>query len=110
MTQPETLLTESVADLVRLTAELKSLLAADRAPETLTEICGSIAATATAMTQIDPVPDAPSGLYATWLALVLALEEATKSGFEGGAQEALDGAIGAVRIMRRTYGIAPGGA
>jgi hypothetical protein len=110
MNQTTDLLTEQVAHLVTATDQLKVLLADDRAPEEFTEIFVTIARTATAITQIGPIGPNPPGLYRAWSELVLVLVAVQKQGFRDLPLTALDGAIGAVRTMRRTFGLAPGGA
>jgi hypothetical protein len=109
MTQTDSITTH-ITDLVAATATLKTLLAVDRAPARVTEICDRIAAGAAAITAIGPVTPQPPGLYAAWSELVLVLVAAQKEGFNGVTLKALDGAIGSVRTLRRTFGIAPGGA
>jgi hypothetical protein len=110
MNQTTDRLTEKVAHLGTATAELKALLAADCAPEAFTEIFVTIATTAAAITQIGPIGPNPPGLYSAWSELVLVLVAAQQQGFRDLPLTALDGAIGAVRTMRRTFGLAPGGA
>ncbi len=110
MTQTGNLVTAKLTDLVTQTAALKSLLAADRAPDLLTETCNAIEVTTVAMAALGPVSPLPDGLYRAWLELVLLLGEAKKCGFKGPALESLDRAIEAVRLMRRSFGLAPGGA
>jgi hypothetical protein len=110
MNSTATQLTAQLADLVRLTATLKSLLADDRVPDTLTETCAAIAATAAAITAIGPIDPQPDGLYGAWYELVLVLGEAKQRELAELPLAALDGAIGSVRTLRRTFGIAPGGA
>jgi hypothetical protein len=92
------------------TQTLKSLLTDDRHPTTFTETCKEIALIATDLTAIGPIDPKPAGLYAVWLEITLALGEAKTRNLTAMPLEALDGAIAAVRIMRRTFGIAPGGA
>ncbi len=104
--------TELTAQIIQLTTAaetLKSLLTDTSEPAKLTEICEKIALTATDLTQIGPIDPKPTGLYAAWLAVTLALGEAKTRDFTA-SLEALDRAIAAVRTMRRTFGIAPGGA
>ncbi len=103
-------ITTHITDLVTATATLKTLLAGDGEPAMVTEICGRVATTATAITAIGSMASQPPGLYGAWSELVLALVAAQKVGFNGLTLEALDGAIDAVRSMRRTFGLAPGGA
>ncbi len=110
MNQTIDLLTEQVARLGAATDELKALLADDGAPAAFTEIFVTIATTAAAITQIEPIGANPPGLYGAWSELVLALVAAQKKGFSGATLIALDEAINAVRTMRRTFGLAPGGA
>jgi hypothetical protein len=110
MNQTDTQLTAQLADLVSLTAKLKSMLANDRAPEALTETCAAITTTAAAMTAIGPIDPQPAGLYGAWYELVLVLGEAKNRELAELPLAALDGAIEAVRTLRRTFGIAPGGA
>lgn len=110
MNQTDTRLAAPLAELVGLTATLKSGLAAESGTEGLRETCAAIAAAAEAMTAIGPVEPLPMGLYRAWLDLVLLLGEAKKSGFSGDLLAAVDRAIEAVRRLRRTFGIAPGGA
>jgi hypothetical protein len=118
MTSINSALTENLTDLVTQTAALKSLLAGvgvaspqeNRSRDLLTETCGAIEAAAVAMAAIGPVSPLPEGLYRTWLELVLLLGEAKKAGFRGEALDALDRAIESVRLLRRAFGIAPGGA
>jgi hypothetical protein len=109
MTQTDSL-TAHITDLVTATATLKTLLAADREPAMVTEICEKIAVTAAAITVIGPVAPQPSGLYGAWSEVVLALGAAKNCEFTGLALARLDGAIDAVRTLRRTFGLAPGGA
>jgi hypothetical protein len=73
MNQTIDLLTEQVAHLVTATAELKALLADDRAPEAFTAVFATIATTATAITSIGPIAANPPELYGAWSDLVLAL-------------------------------------
>jgi hypothetical protein len=110
MTQIDSLLTVNLTELTTQTAALKSLLADARNPELLMKTCGAIEAAVTAMTEFGPVSPLPDGLYRAWLELVLLLGEAKKCGFRGEALASLDRAIEAVRVMRRSFGIAPGGA
>jgi hypothetical protein len=109
MTQTDSITTH-ITDLVTATATLKTLLAGDRQPAMVTPVCEQIAATAAAITAIGPVESPPPGLYGAWSELVLVLVAAQKVGFDGVTLKALDGAIGSVRAMRRTFGLAPGGA
>lgn len=109
MIQTDTITTH-ITDLVTATATLKTLLADDREPAMFDSVCEQIAATAAAITAIGPVEPQPAGLYAAWSEVVLALVAAQKVGFNGATLKALDGAIGAVRTLRRTFGLAPGGA
>jgi hypothetical protein len=118
MTQTDRLLTENLTNLVTQTAALKSLLAGvgvaspqeNRSRDLLTENLVAIEAAAVAMAALAPLSPLPEGLYRTWLELVLLLGEAKKGGFRGEAIEALDRAIESVRLLRRAFGIAPGGA
>jgi hypothetical protein len=103
-------ITTHITDLVTATARLKDLLAGDRDPALVTEICDRIAAGATAITAIGPGETPPPGLYGAWSELVLALGAAKNCEFAGPVLAALDGAIEAVRTMRRTFSLAPGGA
>ncbi len=109
MTQTDQI-SAQITDLVTATATLKTLLADDREPAMFDSVCEQIAVTAAAITAIGPVATQPPGLYAAWSELVLVLVAAQKEGFNGVTLTALDGAIGAVRMMRRTFGLAPGGA
>jgi hypothetical protein len=110
MNQTDTQLATQLTDLVSLTATLKSMLVDDRGPDALTETCAAIAATTAAMTAIGPIDAQPDGLYGAWYELVLVLSEAKQRELAELPLAALDGAIGAVRTLRRTFGIAPGGA
>jgi hypothetical protein len=110
MNSTATQLTAQLADLVRLTASLKSMLADDRVPDAFTETCAAIAATASSITAIGPIDPQPDGLYGAWYELVLVLGEAKQRKLAELPSAALDGAIEAVRTLRRTFGIAPGGA
>jgi hypothetical protein len=109
MTQTDQI-SAQITDLLTATATLKTLLADDRESAKLAAVCAQIAATATAITAIGPVAPPPSGLYGAWSELVLVLGAAKNGEFTGLALQALDGAIAAVRTLRRTFGIAPGGA
>jgi hypothetical protein len=109
MTQTDSITTH-ITDLVAATAMLKTSLAGDRDAARVTEICDRIAAGAAAITAIGPVAPQSPELYGAWSELVLALVAAQKVGFNGVTLKALDGAIAAVRMMRRTFGLAPGGA
>jgi hypothetical protein len=110
MNQTDTQLATQLADLVNLTTQLKSMLADDPMPDAFTETCAAIVATAAAMTAIGPITPQPDGLYGAWLELVLVLGEAKQRELAELPLAALDGAIDAVRTLRRTFGIAPGGA
>lgn len=103
-------LAAEIAQLATATQTLKQLLAADRSPTLCIESCHQIAATAAAITAIGPIEPKPQGLYAAWLEAVLTLGAAKTKDFAAAPLEALDNAIAAVRLMRRTFGIAPGGA
>jgi hypothetical protein len=109
MTQTDPI-SSHIAGLVTATATLKTLLVADREPAMVTSVCEQIAATAAAIAAIGPVAAQPPELYGAWSEVVLALVAAQKVGFDGVTLKALDGAIGSVRTLRRTFGIAPGGA
>lgn len=102
-------LTTQITQLATAAETLKSLLADPADPTQVTEICEQIATTATDLTAIGPIAPKPTGLYAAWLAVTLALGDA-KTREVTASLEALDRAIAAVRLMRRTFGIAPGGA
>jgi hypothetical protein len=110
MNQTTDMLAEQVSHLAAATDELKALLEADCAPEACTKTLATIATTAAAITVIGPIDPQPPALYGTWSELVLALVAAQQRDFSGGTLTALDGAIESVRMMRRTFGIAPGGA
>jgi hypothetical protein len=103
-------ITTHVTDLVTATERLRTLLAGDWDLAGMTEICEKIAVTAAAITAIGPGETSPPGLYRAWSELVLALGAAKNCAFTGSVLVALDGAIGSVRAMRRTFGLAPGGA
>lgn len=103
-------LTPQITQLSTAAETLKSLLADTAEPAKLTEICEQIATAATDLAKLGPIDPKPAGLYAAWLAVTLALVEAKTRDFTASPLESLDGAIAAVRLMRRTFGIAPGGA
>ncbi len=109
MTQTDSITTH-VTDLVTATERLRTLLAGDWDLAGMTQICEEIAATAAAITAIGPGETPPPGLYGAWSELVLALGAAKNCAFTGSVLAALDGAIDAVRSMRRAFGLAPGGA
>jgi hypothetical protein len=73
MNQTTNMLAEQVVHIGTATAELKALLADDRAPEAFTEIVVTIATTAAAITPIGPIGPNPPGLYSAWSEVVLVL-------------------------------------
>ncbi|MBE9033369.1 hypothetical protein IQ266_26905 [filamentous cyanobacterium LEGE 11480] len=106
-------LNAQLANLKDSTAQLKTLLS-NHAAETdaVMPTLATIQTTATTITAIGPAePNIKvAGMYEIWSELVMALVAAQQQTLGKSESIALEQAIVAVRTLRRTFNLAPGGA
>ncbi|MFM2431315.1 MAG: hypothetical protein RLZZ511_2528 [Cyanobacteriota bacterium] len=102
-----------LTELTQATAELKAALAAGGIePTALAAVLATVTSAAEAMSAIGPSPSGTKlpGLYETWSELVLALVALQGRDLDAALRTQLDQAIAAVRVLRRRFNLAPGGA